>query len=138
MKKILFIITFLIPLSLCAQSALYRQYADRPYISVAEISGFRLNDSIKVDVVLLTADNKEEWTNLAKEFDIRFAEGSTSWLSRPDHPKQRVRWTGVPVYRVIASPKRRTIAFYQIENETQYDALIDYQTLHMKNNTQGK
>ena len=57
-----------------------------------------------------------------------------SWLASPTNPVQRVKWTGKPVLRVIASHKRHTIGIYRIDNELQYEALIDYQL----NATMGK
>ena len=34
--------------------------------------------------------------------------------------------------RVIASHDKRTIGFYRLDNEAQYDALVDYQIEKMK------
>ena len=43
-----------------------------------------------------------------------------------------VRVDGSPVMRVIASHDKQTIGFYHIDNEAQYDALIDYQLENIK------
>jgi len=135
---LILVLAILLPLSVCGQSELYRRYASRADVTVAQVSGFQLNDSVRVDVVMLTADSKSAWTQLAMEFDIRSDEGVSSWLGSIDRPAKRTRWSGRPLLRVIASPKRRTIAFYRLENETQYDALLEYQTNNMKNKKQEK
>lgn len=109
------------------EGSLYHRYAERKGLTVAEVDGFSLNDSVTVDVVMLQAESDEEWQNLCEEFDIRGEEGTLSWLGESDNPSVRTEWTGTAVMRVIASHGRRTIGFYRIDNEVQYDALIDYQ-----------
>ena len=121
------ILVLLMPLAAMAQGQLYKQYASRPGLTVAEVEGFKLNDSVGVDVVMLQAESDEAWQQLCREFDLRGTETVVSWLGNPQKPTQRVKWTGRPVMRVVASHKRHTIAFYHLENEQQYDALIDYQ-----------
>ncbi|MBP3740683.1 MAG: hypothetical protein J6I41_06170 [Bacteroidales bacterium] len=107
--------------------ALYRQYAARQELKVAQLSGYKLCDTVRVDVVMLQADGEEEWRQLAEEFGLRGTEGSESWLGEVDNPAQRTAWDGKAVMRVIASHTQRTIGFYRIDDETQYDALLDYQ-----------
>ncbi len=141
MKKVLFIISIsaLALLTGCAhqekppEGALYRQYAERQDLKVAQVSGFRLCDTVCVDVVMLQAEDEQAWMRLTGEFNIRCEEGNLSWLGKIDNPALRTQWTGKPVMRVIASPGRRTIGFYRIDNEAQYDALIDYQLETTKN-----
>ncbi len=109
------------------EDALYQRYASRQELNVAQVQGFRLNDSVKIDVVLMVADDEASWQQLKEEFDIRGNEGSVSWLGDPGDPEERVAWKGEPVLRVVASHDRHAIGFYRLENEEQYDALIDYQ-----------
>lgn len=106
---------------------IYQKYASQPGLTVAQVSDFELNDTVKIDVVLLVSDNDTSWRQLAEELDIRCDSGSTSWLAPIDQPAQRTVWNGDPVMRVIASPSRHTIGIYRIDNEEQYDALTDYQ-----------
>ncbi len=115
-----------------AKNALYKQYAPRPELSVAQVCGFSLCDTVRVDVVLLRAETDEAWQQLVEEFNLEGQEGTESWLGDTEQPAQRVKWTGAPVLRAIASHSRRTLAFYRLDNETQYDALIDYQIKEMK------
>ena len=127
MKKILIILLLLLPLVVSAQSRLYERYASRQELSVAQVSGFRLTDSVRINVVLVVADDEAAWQKLMKEYKVVSTNGSTSWLGEADHPAKRTQWTGKPVCKVIVSHDRRTIAFYQLENMEQYEALLDYQ-----------
>lgn len=127
MKKILILLLLLLPLAATAQGELYKRYASRPDITVAQVSGFRLGDSVRVDVVLMVADNEAAWQQMKKEFKLKGQEGVESWLGDPRQPAQHVKWTGAPVVRAIASHSRRTLAFYRLDTEAQYDALLDYQ-----------
>lgn len=115
------------------ESNLYRHYAVQGDLRVAQVNGFRLCDTVCVDVVMVQADNEEAWQRMTEEFDIRGDEGSVSWLGEIETPAQRTQWTGSPVMRVIASLDRHTIGFYRLDTEAQYDALIDYQLEKTKN-----
>lgn len=122
----------LLPIVAMAQSSLYKSYASRQDLTVAQVSGFKLDERERVDVVIVVADNDAAWQQLAKELNIRGEEGTVSWLGDLQKPAQRVKWTKAPVLRVVASPARRTIAFYRLDTEAQYDALLDYQLNNMK------
>ena len=89
------------------ETPLYSRYSARQDIAVAQVSGFQLNDSVKVDAVILVADD-----------DI-------------DEPRQRVRRSDLPAWRVMALNEERTIAFYRIGDSVQYRALLDYQLDNM-------
>ena len=125
----------LLPIAAMAQNDLYKRYASRQELNVAQVSGFKLSESQRVDVVLVVADNEAAWQKLTKELNIKGDDGVVSWLGDPKNPAQRVKWTGTTVLRVVASHTRRTVAFYRINTEAQYDALLDYQLNNMK---QGK
>jgi hypothetical protein len=133
-KHLLTLMLLLLPVAAMSQGSLYKQYAQRSDLKVGEVDGFKLNDSVRVDVVMLQAEDDAAWQRLCAEFDIRGTQTSVSWLASPTNPVQRVKWTGKPVLRVIASHKRHTIGIYRIDNELQYEALIDYQL----NATMGK
>ena len=135
MKKLLLI---LLPLMLLAcsreveETPLYSQYAVRQDLTVAQVTGFQLNDSVKVDVVILVADDSAAWQCLKEEFDIRTDAGITSWMGNIDHPAQRVTRSERPAWRAMAVHDEQTIAFYCIENDSQYEALLDYQLDKLK------
>ena len=132
MKRLVIILMMLLPLVAMAQNDLYKRYASRQDLTVAQVSGFKLNESERVDVVLVVADNEAAWKELTKELNIKGEDGVVSWLGDFKNPAQRVKWTGTSVLRVVASHKRRTVAFYRIDREAQYDALLDYQLNNMK------
>ena len=130
MKRLLLI---LMPLMLLACSheetelPLYQRYADSKDLTVAQVKGFQIGDTLKTDVVLLVADDSAAWAELKAEFDIRTAEGVTSWMGAIDHPAKRVKRNVRPAWRAMAVHDERTVAFYRIDTEEQRKALIDYQ-----------
>ena len=136
MKKTLLI---LLPLMLLACSReveempLYRQYAARQDLTVAQVKGFQIGDTLKTDVVLLVADDSAAWAELKAEFDIRTSEGVTSWMGDIDEPARRVKRSVRPAWRAMAVHEERTIAFYRIDTEAQRQALMDYQMKAIEN-----
>ena len=106
---------------------LYRQYAARQDLTVAQVKGFQLCDTVKTDVVILVADDSTAWAGLKEEFDIRTEEGVTSWMGNIEQPAQRVKRAVRPAWRAMAVHADRTIAFYRIDTEAQRQALLDYQ-----------
>ena len=135
MKRLLLIV--LLPLALltgCSHekkeysaSELYQHYAERQNLKVAQVEQFSLSDSVSVEVILMEADDENAWQQLKEEFNIQGDEGTVSWLGDSDNPALRTQWTGIPVMRVIASLDKHTIGIYRIDNEMQYDAIVDYQ-----------
>lgn len=115
------------------ETPLYQKYAMRNDLTVAQVKGFQLCDTVKVDVVILVADDSVAWQGLKEEFDIRTSEGVTSWMGDIDHPQQRVKRTALPAWRAMAVHDERTIAFYRIDSEIQREALMDYQLDKLKN-----
>ena len=114
------------------ESALYKHYAAQPELSVAQVCGFSLCDTVQIDVVLLQAESAEAWQQLKEEFAIADTTGTTSWLADREEPARRVQWNGQPMMRVIASHDKQAIGLYLIEGETAYDALLDYQLEKIK------
>ena len=144
MKRILLIMIFFLQLAMligCSSEAgkqpgdIYRRYASREGLTVAQVTDFELCDTVSIDVVMLVADNDSTWQQMVVEFDIRSDSGSTSWLAPIDQPSMRTAWNDNPVLRVVALPYRRTVGIYRIDSEEQYDALLDYQlnNMHKKN-----
>ena len=87
---------------------------------------------VNAGLVIVVADDDAAWRQLAQELNVRGEEGAVSWLGDVNEPARRVKWKKTPVLRVVASPARRTIAFYRVNTEAQYDALLDYQLNNMK------
>ena len=109
------------------ETPLYQKYAMRNDLTVAQVTGFQLNDSVKTDVVIIVADDNVAWQGLKEELDIRTTEGVTSWMGDIDKPAKRVKRSVRPAWRAMAVHDDRTIAFYRIDTEEQRDALLDYQ-----------
>ena len=51
-------------------SDLYRRYEPNPHLSVAFIEGFKVNDTLSVDVTTVTALDDEGWDTLRADFRI--------------------------------------------------------------------
>ena len=136
MKRLLLI---LMPLMLLACShedtelPLYQRYAPRTDLTVAQVKGFQIGDTVKTDVVLLVADDSAAWAELKAEFDIRTSEGVTSWMGDIDEPARRVKRAVRPAWRAMAVHADRTVAFYRIDTEEQRQALMDYQMNTIEN-----
>ena len=136
MKRLLLI---LLPLLLIACSReveelpLYQKYAPRQDLTVAQVKGFQLCDTVKTDVVILVADDSAAWAELKAEFDIRTSEGVTSWMGDIDEPARRVKRAVRPTWRAMAVHADRTVAFYRIDTEEQRQALMDYQMNTIEN-----
>ena len=136
MKRLLFILLLSLAFLSCSREVeevpLYRQYAARQDLTVAQVKGFQLCDTVKTDVVILVADDSAAWAGLKEEFDIRTSEGVTSWMGDIDQPQQRVKGGRLPAWRAMAVHNERTVAFYRIDNDVQYRALLDYQMNKME------
>lgn len=136
MKRLL---PILMPLMLLACSheetelPLYQRYAPRTDLTVAQVKGFQIGDTLKTDVVLLVADDSAAWAELKAEFDIRTSEGVTSWMGDIDEPARRVKRAVRPAWRAMAVHADRTVAFYRVDTEAQRQALMDYQMKTIEN-----
>lgn len=137
MKRLLYILLMIL-LASCSreelETPLYQQYAARKDLTVAQVTGFQLCDTVKVDVVILVAEDSTAWAGLKEEFDIRTSEGVTSWMGNIEQPAQRVKRSVRPAWRAMAVHAERTIAFYRIDTEEQREALMDYQMNNLENN----
>lgn len=113
---------------------LYQRYAARTDLTVAQVKGFQIGDTLKTDVVLLVADDSAAWAGLKAEFDIRTSEGVTSWMGDIDEPARRVGRAVRPAWRAMAVHADRTVAFYRVDTEAQRQALLDYQLDNLNQN----
>lgn len=137
MKRLVLILLLpLMVLAACSreveETPLYHKYAERHNLAVAQVNGFRLCDTVTTDVVILVADDSAAWQGLKEELDIRTSEGVTSWMGDIDQPQQHVKGGRLPAWRAMAVHNERTVAFYRIDNDVQYRALLDYQMNKME------
>ena len=70
MKRFLFILLLLLPLAAMSQGELYKRYASRTDLTVAQVSGFKLNENVRVDVVLVVADNDAAMVRLKEMYKV--------------------------------------------------------------------
>ncbi len=120
-------------------SDLYRRYEPNPHLSVAFIEGFKVNDTLAVDVTTVTALDDEGWDTLRADFRIpelpdhiqkRIEEGKDLTgvrlvpKSDPTLPMDTVDITRNNVLGV--SPLKRTIAIFNTETESQINATMNY------------
>ena len=137
MKRLLYILPLLLFFACQREDAelpLYQHYSVRADLTVAQVKGFRLSDTVKTDVVILVADDSVAWQELKKEFDIRTSAGITSWMGNIENPAQRVKRSVRPAWRAMAVHDSLTIAFYRIDTEEQREALLDYQMERINQN----
>ena len=120
-------------------SDLYRRYEPNPHLSVAFIEGFKVNDTLAVDVTTVTALDDEGWDTLRADFRIP---------ELPDHIQRRIE-EGKDLIGVRLVPKsdptlpmdtvditrnnvlgisilKRTIAIFNTETESQINATMNY------------
>ena len=57
-----------VPLEEC--SDLYRRYADDEHLDVAFLRGFRVNDTLRLDVTTLQARDSAGWEQMKQDFNI--------------------------------------------------------------------
>lgn len=50
---------------------IYLRYADNGHIDASLIKGYRINDTLKMDVVILEGIDSAGWVQLKKEFDLK-------------------------------------------------------------------
>lgn len=135
MKRLLYIIICMLALAGCSREAeelpLYRRLAARPDLTVAQVKGFAIGDTLRTDVVIIVADDSAAWQRLKAEFDIRPSQGVTSWLGDLEQPARRVKRSAMPLWRAMALHADRTLALYRVDSPAHFDALRNYQ-LHQQ------
>lgn len=120
-------------------SDLYRRYEPNPHLSVAFIEGFKVNDTLAVDVTTVTALDDEGWDTLRADFRIpelpdhvqkRIAEGKDLTgvrlvpKSDPTLPMDTVDITRNNVLGF--SPLKRTISIFTTDTKEQQLAVMHY------------
>ena len=117
-----------VPLEECSQ--IYRDYADDPHVAVAFIKGFRVNDTLTVDVTTLHALDSVGWHSLMLYFGFPqemidyyynnkelFDKGKRHSLVRfvmdVNNPRERLSDIHPDSRQVVGSYKEMTFCIYQ-------------------------
>ena len=109
-------------------SDLYRRYEPNPHLSVAFIEGFKVNDTLSVDVTTVTALDDEGWDTLRADYETfpltdlgkaNLEKGIESLMVWEDHEDDRKA-----VY-VMSYLKKMVYEFY-VDNEEQLDNIYLY------------
>ena len=127
-------------------SELYRRYAGAEGLEVSFVQGYRLNDSVRVDVTLLQATDSAAWEQLLADFTIpkippEYLERMTSKPSvtarlRPkNHPEQPMDTTLLNNDVYLYSLNMKSIAICHITEEKQFDAVMARPIHEVKHNT---
>ena len=120
-------------------SDLYRRYEPNPHLSVAFIEGFKINDTLAVDVTTVTALDDEGWDTLRADFRIRQLPEHTQnkidsgqdivsvrivLKSNPAFPMDTVDMENNVVVGI--SRLNRVVSIFNTDTEKQIDAILHY------------
>ncbi len=120
-------------------SDLYRRYEPNPHLSVAFIEGFKVNDTLAVDVTTVTALDDEGWDTLRADFRIRQLPKHTQnkidsgqdivsvrivLKSNPAFPMDTVDMENNVVVGI--SRLNRVVSIFNTDTEKQIDAILHY------------
>lgn len=124
-------------------SEVYTRYADDESIDASFIKGYRVNDTLFVDVTLLQAKDSACWERLVEDFglteSVRVIPDKPSIIVRrvsKDNPYQGIQAPDEPFDNLVAVPDRREVHLYCTENEQQ--SLDLYMHLILKYMTTSK
>ena len=120
-------------------SDLHRRYEPNPHLSVAFIEGFKVNDTLAVDVTTVTALDDEGWDTLRADFRIRQLPEHTQnkidsgqdivsvrivLKSNPAFPMDTVDMENNVVVGI--SRLNRVVSIFNTDTEKQIDAILHY------------
>ena len=128
-----------------ATSELYQRYADCEGIDASFIQGYRVNDSVRVDVTLLQATDSTAWVLLMKDFKIpvlppEYEEliskiAVSTRLFPKNHPELTKDTTLLENDLLVYYRKTHCICICHIESEKQVTALLKKEIHATKYNT---
>ena len=121
-------------------SELYQRYAGAEGLEVSFVQGYRLNDSVRVDVTLLQATDSAAWVGLMKDFaipilppeynELVIKNGSVSMRLFPKgHPERNMDTTLLDNDYLIYYRKMQNICIFHIDEEAQISALTKHKAL---------
>ena len=127
-------------------SDLYRRYAADPHIEVAFIRDFPVNDTLALDVTTLKALDTIGWDSLMQYFGlpatlIELYNDTLRNLELPanihfridkDDPSKRPPPDSGPTPSVIANIKEQVFSIYYIEDVSQFEAVLGFESQKLK------
>ena len=135
-----------VPFEQCSE--LYQRYADCEGIEASFIQGYRLNDSLRVDVTLLQATDSAAWVGLTEDVWPKDNYPSTEReIIMKMVDKTPVLIVGSPKGHLGLLPdtnylnndlvavckEKRTVSIFHIECESQINAIMKYHLKETKN-----
>ena len=117
-------------------SDLYRRYEPNPHLSVAFIEGFKVNDTLSVDVTTVTALDDEGWDILRHDFSL--AEVPPEMLAMFDSNSVFTKYVPKKDYSqpmdrnlinndiILYSMHKGELCIFQIDFEDQIMAVFEY------------
>ena len=127
-----------VPLSQCSE--VYRQYHDMPGIQASFVKDKQINDTLRLDITLLEAEDSAGWELLKNDFSVKEIPPELAQLLTVDNadvtlklfPKNK---PGEPMDTLFVnndaaaiSRGDQTIIIFHLGTEDQYDALVDNKT----------
>ena len=111
-------------------SALYRQYAHADGIEATFLRGYRVNDTLYIDVTLLQATDSISWGTLKKNFKIyNPSEQGRQSMARGEDNLEIVKHdieNDIYTYDIcVASLRDRYIAVFHTSNQSQKDIILN-------------
>lgn len=118
-------------------SEVYRHYAGRADLDVAFVKGYRIGDSIAVDVTTITASDSASWERLLREMNVKegtidrmqkLAEANkttmTMFRCQKNHPEINHKIIASPYDLVFCSPLEKNVYVFDITSDKQVEPLI--------------
>ena len=113
-------------------SEVYTRYADDESIDASFIKGYRVNDTLFVDVTLLQAKDSAGWERLLNDFHLENVIDTSAYrqphsfsisMVSPKDPTKRISSPDEPFCSRVAFPYEREIHIYSTENDDHCMAL---------------
>lgn len=119
-----------VPLEQCSE--IYQKYVNEENVRVSFIKGFRVNDSVFVDVTLLEATDSAGWSILKKDFEVpalplelqQLIDNGEDLIFTKSIPKSEIDALGVPNDLLAISHLTYTLTVFHIGNATEKHAIM--------------
>ncbi len=130
-----------------SQNELYLRYADRQDLTVMELDGYRLNDSVTLNVVMIVAEEMSAWESFLREINLketaiemgRMADSvgdyhlKGSWFCQRYHPEIHLKASDNPTGFVVYDYRYRIVYVVEIDSYKQTDLFWRKQIHSFKN-----